>query len=96
MCIRDRAEPVNVPHGLTGGFQAVRIIHRIIAGNAAVAEHVPEILYIREFRPSIRAKPVGQEGQGTGGHLPGVQLLEGSGGGVARVGEGGELSLIHI
>ena len=55
-----------------------------------MAEHVPEILYIREFRPFIRAKPVGQEGQGTGGHLPGVQLLEGSGGGVARVGEGGE------
>ena len=67
-----------------------------------MAEHVPEILYIREFRPLIRAKPVGQEGQGTGGHLPGVQLLEGAGGGVARVGEGGEtfrvpfLSLIHI
>ena len=84
------AEPVNIPHGLAGGFQAVRVIHRLIAGDAAMAEHVPEIFCVPEFRAFIRAQSVGQEGQRSGGHLPGVQLLEGSGGGVARVGESGE------
>ena len=33
---------------------------------------------------------MGQEGQGTRRHLPGVQLLERSCGGVARIGEGGQ------
>ena len=84
------AEPVNIPHGLAGGFQAVRVIHRLIAGDAATAEHVPEVFCVPEFRAFIRAQSVGQEGQRPGGHLPGVQLLEGSGGGVARVGECGE------
>ena len=84
------AEAVNIPHGLAGGFQAVRVIHRFIAGDAAMAEHVPEVFCVPEFRAFIRAQSMGQEGQRTGGHLPGVQLLEGSGGGVARVGEGGE------
>lgn len=55
-----------------------------------MAEHVPEVFCVPEFRAFIRAQSVGQEGQRPGGHLPGVHLLEGSGGGVARVGECGE------
>lgn len=58
------AEPVNIPHGLAGGFQAVRVIHRLIAGDAAMAEHVPEVFCVPEFRAFIRAQSVGQKASG--------------------------------
>ena len=69
---------------------------RLVARDAEVVQQLVEIVLGVQRRAVVGAEAVGEEGERAFGDDFRIELLEGSGGGVAGIGEGGQAGLVAL